>query len=526
MFSARLLSLLLLALLPDRIIATCQQGSIGFCCPNLNDPNWFYYHDCYRCYPSAGCPSIHTCTDPVNECNGPTDGFCYGDSQIYPCPTPAPPPPPTNLPTGNPTRAPTTILPTRPPTQSPVTGGPTVSSTKSTLQPTRQPTTSPTTLIPSQTPSRQPTLMPSTAQPTLQPSQAPHLATLQPSQTASVQPTTSPISNNPTIAPTAAPVELITSAPTMIPTNVPTTVQCLVNTSMPDGLYSTYRCIPYDPIAPTSNFGNPTNVTGIASYTVETGTDGANFLVKVECNSSGTDLGSYNFFNIYIGGPNLSPGLVLEVTNSRMATTANTGIYYQLNASMGYTYDIQGDAKNGAITMRFQIPYTFFKSDPLAMNFSRLVGGDKVGVSYSQSIGYTFVGGTALFGVDRLGAQVIPLDPTVAPTTIPSTAPQMPQTVLPSLSQTTAPSRRPSAGPSTRPSTLPSTSPHTLSPSSRSPTGRPSLEPSARSTSWWERRRNDENTTIYDSISRSGKTSTQVVALVQFVTMIYITAIY
>ena len=164
--------------------------------------------------------------------------------------------------------------------------------------------------------------------------------------------------------------------------------------------YSTSVTIGYDPNAPTSNFNSPGTTNNETAYTVRTGEDSANFYVDVTANPPvGTT--PDQFANIYFGGLHFSPGLVFEVTNNRVSTTSNPGVYFSL-AGTGFTYSDSLD------NISFSLPFSFLETDPLGIGFTKVNAGDEVRVSYSQSFGYSFVGGTANYGQGRLGEQFVP----------------------------------------------------------------------------------------------------------------------
>ncbi len=168
----------------------------------------------------------------------------------------------------------------------------------------------------------------------------------------------------------------------------------------PTPVYTTSAYVGYDPNAPTSNFNNPSNVNNETAYTVRTGADSTYFYVDVKAtppNGASVD----QFSNIYLGGPNFS-GIVIEVTNSRFQNTGSGGPYYSL-LNTGYSFN--------AVTndISFALPFAFLETDPTQAGFSKVMPGDLIRVSYSQSFGYSFDGGSVLYDpVNRLGAQIVP----------------------------------------------------------------------------------------------------------------------
>ncbi len=164
--------------------------------------------------------------------------------------------------------------------------------------------------------------------------------------------------------------------------------------------YTTQATIGYDPNAPTSNFNSPTNVANLTGYVVRTATDSTTLYVDVST-AGQPGSGSYpQFANIYLGGTTFS-GIIIAATSSQAYNTNGNGTAYDLS-STGYTFtSTPGD-------IAFSLPFSFFETDPLNMGFTKQNPGDFMRISYSQSFGYTFTGGTPLYGNNRLGAFFVP----------------------------------------------------------------------------------------------------------------------
>lgn len=165
-------------------------------------------------------------------------------------------------------------------------------------------------------------------------------------------------------------------------------------------VYTTSVTIGYDPNAPTSNFGAPGTTNSETAYTVRTGIDSQNYYVDV---TATPPLGKVpdQFSNIYFGGLTFNPGLIFEVTNDRVSTTADPSKYFSLaNSGFGYTPALND--------ISFVLPLSFLETDPLGIGFTKVSAGDEIRVSYSQSFGYSFVGGTTNYGQARLGEQYVP----------------------------------------------------------------------------------------------------------------------
>lgn len=175
-------------------------------------------------------------------------------------------------------------------------------------------------------------------------------------------------------------------------------------------VYTTTTYVAYNPSAPTSNFGSPTNANNETAYTVRTGADSTNFYVDVTATPPpGATVDQFS--NIYIGGPKFS-GIVIEVTNDRFQNTGSGGPYYSL-AGTGYTYNASTN------DISFALPFSFLETDPDNAGFSKVNPGDLIRVSLSQSFGYSVAGGSTYYDpVTRLGAQIVP--PAAAATPEPS----------------------------------------------------------------------------------------------------------
>ena len=119
------------------------------------------------------------------------------------------------------------------------------------------------------------------------------------------------------------------------------------------------------------------------------------------------DLTSYDFANIYVGGATFNSSLVIELTNDQYYF--NGGGPHSL-AGTGFTYASSGNPAAGMADISFALPLAYLENDPLGLGFTtpKLGVGDQIRVSYAQAYGYSFVGGTANYGSNRLGSQIIP----------------------------------------------------------------------------------------------------------------------
>ena len=156
-------------------------------------------------------------------------------------------------------------------------------------------------------------------------------------------------------------------------------------------VYTTSMTVPYVSGAPESNFSSPTYASDTTAYTIQTGSDLNNFYVDISASpAAGTTVPQ--FANIYIGGPTFS-GLIVETTNDRVENLNPGGTYqpgYFSLAGTGFTFS------QSTNDISFAMPWSYLETDPSNMGFSKANIGDVIRISYSQSFGYSFVGGNGL----------------------------------------------------------------------------------------------------------------------------------
>ena len=169
---------------------------------------------------------------------------------------------------------------------------------------------------------------------------------------------------------------------------------------------ATSVAVGYDPNAPEGNFSAPTNVNKQTGYNVITSVQDQNLLVDVQA-VGGHGLTGFDFANVYLGGATFNPGLIFEVTNDRVSTTSDPSTYYSL-AGTGFSFTDTGSAAAGNLDIGFSLPFSFLENDPLRIGFTKATPGEVLRVSYAQAFGYTFTGGTPLYGPSRLGAFTVP----------------------------------------------------------------------------------------------------------------------
>jgi hypothetical protein len=159
----------------------------------------------------------------------------------------------------------------------------------------------------------------------------------------------------------------------------------------------------WNPAAPTSNFGAPTNENHTTSYDIYGIVQGDNlygFWQATPDQAGETNAG--NFVNLYLDtNPAVSPGsdLGFEVTNKR-AFKPSTGQI--VNAP-----DIQFAIGTNAV--EFLIPLAYLRNGvPGLTDFSEYVApGGRFTFRLSQAFGYSVAGGPS-YGDNRLGAFVMP----------------------------------------------------------------------------------------------------------------------
>jgi PEP-CTERM motif len=184
----------------------------------------------------------------------------------------------------------------------------------------------------------------------------------------------------------------------------------LASSALAAPVYTSTVAVGYDPAAPTSNFGMPSNVNHITAYDVQTGQDTTYLYVRVVATGPQA-VNALPFANIYLGG-NTSVGI--EVTNNRAFIPGGNGTYFSLLGT-GFAFT------QAAGDIAFQLPFSFLTDDPLGMGFAHLSdqpGSNFTRVSLSQSFGYSVAGGQANYGTDRLGSFTVPASPVPEPASL------------------------------------------------------------------------------------------------------------
>ncbi|HEU4968159.1 PEPxxWA-CTERM sorting domain-containing protein [Sphingomonas sp.] len=159
----------------------------------------------------------------------------------------------------------------------------------------------------------------------------------------------------------------------------------------------------YNPAAPTSNFGTPTNENHTTSYDIYGTIQGDNlygFWQATPDQQGETNAG--NFVNLYLDtDPDSSPGsdLGFQITSQR-AFKPSTG---QNVAATDVQFAI------GTNAVEFLIPLAYLRNGVTGLSdFSEFVApGGRFTFRLSQAFGYSVAGG-ATYGDNRLGSFVMP----------------------------------------------------------------------------------------------------------------------
>lgn len=159
----------------------------------------------------------------------------------------------------------------------------------------------------------------------------------------------------------------------------------------------------FNPAAPTSNFGTPTNENHTTSYDIYGVIDGDNLygFWQATVDQPG-ESNAGNFVNLYLDtNPDTAPGsdLGFEVTNKK-AFKPSTGQNVAAN-------DIQFAI--GADSVEFLIPLAYLRDGIAGLtDYTQLVApGGRFTFRLSQAFGYSVAGGPT-YGDNRLGSFVMP----------------------------------------------------------------------------------------------------------------------
>ncbi len=170
--------------------------------------------------------------------------------------------------------------------------------------------------------------------------------------------------------------------------------------------YTTAVVIPYNPSAPDSNFSAPAASSNTTTYTVQTGSDATNFYANVSAPVPSTDISGLQFANIYITSAGHTDGLIFSVGSNGSTSIFDLNSQTQLSMTATAASGAAGSVATNNISL--SVPFSFLESNPFNNGFA-VAPGDLVRISYSQSFGYTFVGGSGNYPVPtRLGGQLAP----------------------------------------------------------------------------------------------------------------------
>lgn len=164
----------------------------------------------------------------------------------------------------------------------------------------------------------------------------------------------------------------------------------------------------YNPSAPTSNFGSPTNENHQVAYDIYTRQDSKFMYVGLKTVSSAGGTPALPFANLYFGNANPGVGSFVgfEVTNDRAFIPGVSG-YFPLASLVGTPNQVFYSVNtSGEYVIEFALPFSFIQNDPLPMGFPKMIGGspnDFFELRMSQTFGYSVAGGQAAYGNNRLG---------------------------------------------------------------------------------------------------------------------------
>lgn len=160
----------------------------------------------------------------------------------------------------------------------------------------------------------------------------------------------------------------------------------------------------YNPAAPVSNFGTPTNENSEVACDIYTRDDGT--YVYVGLTTAGNYAGGLNFANLYFDtDPNTGSDLVFEALNERVLDPNVLVPFNYTAGSADIHYALTAGSASAPSVIEFAVPNSFFLTDPLGVGFP--VATSEVQLRLSQSFGYSVAGG-ATYGNDRLGVVAVP----------------------------------------------------------------------------------------------------------------------
>lgn len=165
--------------------------------------------------------------------------------------------------------------------------------------------------------------------------------------------------------------------------------------------------VAYNPFAPTSNFGTPTNQANVTGYDIFVRRD-ANYLYTALRTTGGMTSQNQLWGNFYYSlrsgaGPVGSTGqsIGFEVPNDRAFKPGFSG-YYNDNASNLIQFATSSTAAQDIFESAIHL--SVFTSNALGVaNYSPSATAVGIRLNLSQSFGYSVAGGTALYGDEALG---------------------------------------------------------------------------------------------------------------------------
>ncbi len=172
----------------------------------------------------------------------------------------------------------------------------------------------------------------------------------------------------------------------------------------------------FNPAAPTSNFGSPTNENSEVGYNIYTRADSSYVYVGLQTTTNYN--GGLNFANLYFDtNPTTSPGsdVGFEVTNQVAFIPGVAGSFPYTQGTNDIYYALTAGTASTPSVIEFAVPITFFTTDPLDMGFPKATTA--VQLRLSQSFGYSVAGG-ASYGDGRLGTVTIAANAVPEPATL------------------------------------------------------------------------------------------------------------
>jgi hypothetical protein len=172
---------------------------------------------------------------------------------------------------------------------------------------------------------------------------------------------------------------------------------------------ATVKSVLYNPAAPTSNFGAPTNEANVTAYDIYTRGDSNYFYVGLTTTGN-TYAGGLDFANLYFSTTLTGSNVGFELTNQNAFVPGVPGNYPYTPGSNDIHYAVTPGTPSTPGVIEFAAPWAVFTSNSLGLSPAPAVPTTAVQLRLSQAFGYSVAGG-ASYGSDRLGQVAVVPEP-------------------------------------------------------------------------------------------------------------------